>query len=446
MTAERTTGPRTSGEHVLSDPELVADPYGAFGRIREEAPVARGRLWDGGPVWIVTRHDDVSAVLLDRRFASNAGSLPGRTDEHAEFLARTVGIPEDVVPYLAGNLVYLDPPDHTRLRGLVARAFTPRRIARLRPRVEAITGELLDTLPDRAVDGVVDLIEHFAYPLPVSVICELLGVPEEDRPRWHAWSRRFGDSTPRRLGEIVTEMNAHIRELVERRRAEPADDLLTALTGAHDGGGRLSDAELVTMVLTLMIAGHTTTSHMLGNGIAALLAHPGQLARLREDPALMPGAVQELLRWGSPVVIAKLRYATQDVTIGDTLIRQGERVQLVLGSANRDPRRFPDGDRLDVERPCGAADAQHLAYARGPHYCLGAALANQEAEVAFSALFTRFPELALAVPPDRLERDQIPITHQLARLPVTLGPPSADAPSAGGRAEHGPGGPDRAEG
>jgi cytochrome P450 len=411
-------------EYSLSDPALAADPYGEFGHIREEAAVVRGLLWDGGPAWIVTRHSDVSAVLQDRRFVSNAGSLPGRIDEDAEFMKRMVGIAEDVLPYLTGNLVYLDPPDHTRLRGLVVKAFTYRRIAKLRPRVTAITEKLLDALPGRAEDGVVELIEHFAVPLPVEVICEALGVPEAERPRWHVWSRRFIRSSPREIAATVTEMNGQIREMAERRRAEPVGDLLTALVQARDdASGRLSDAELVTMVLTLMIAGHTTTSHLLANGIAALLTNPGQLAALRADPALMPGAVQEILRWCSPSVLAKLRYASQDVMVGDTLIRQGERVQLVLASANHDPRRFPDGDRLDVLRP---PDAHHVAFGSGPHHCLGAALANQEAEVAFSTLFARFPELALAVPHHQLERTDGPVFFRLARLPVTLGRPSQD--------------------
>ncbi|HET8659335.1 MAG TPA: cytochrome P450 [Micromonosporaceae bacterium] len=413
-------------EYPLYTAALIADPYGGFGRIREEVPIARGRQWDGSPVWIVTRHDDVSAVLTDRRFVSNSRSLPGSTvDVQAEFLASTVGIPRDLVPYLAGNMVHVDPPDHTRLRKLVSRAFSARRISLLRPRVEAITEELLDTLPGHAVDGVVDLIEHFAYPLPITVVCELLGVPGEDRPRWRDWSRDYTSMDARRLNTMLAEISVHIRDLVERRRAEPADDLITALIQAHDeDSGRLSDTELVTMVLTLMIAGHETTAHLVGNGTLALLTHPDQLALLRADPTLVPGAVQELLRWCSPVVTAKLRYATEDVTVGDTLIRQGDRVQVVLGSANHDPRRFPDPEVLDLTRRPDAAGVHHVAYALGLHYCLGAALANQEAEVAFAALFTRYPKLALAVPAQRLRWQPIHGHRALVQLPVALGTPS----------------------
>ncbi|HET8681313.1 MAG TPA: cytochrome P450 [Micromonosporaceae bacterium] len=413
-------------EYPLYTPELIADPYGCFGRIREDTPIARGRQWDGSPVWVITRHDDVSTVLTDRRFASNSRSLPGSTtDAQAEFLAGKVGIPRDLVPFIAGNLAHLDPPDHTRLRKLVSRAFSARRISLLRPRVEAITDELLDALPGHAGNGAVDLIEHFASPLPIRVVCELLGVPAEDKPRWGEWSRDYTSKDARRLNTMLAEISAHIHDLVERRRAEPAGDLITALIQAHDQDSeRLSDTELVTMVLTLMIAGHETTTHLVGNGTLALLTHPDQLALLRADPTLMPGAVQELLRWCSPVVVAKLRYAMEDVTIGDTLIQQGDRVQVVLGAANHDPRRFPQPEVLDVTRRPDNTVVHHLAYALGSHYCLGAALANQEAEVAFAALFTRYPQLALAVPAQQLQWQPIHGHRALVQLPVALGTPS----------------------
>jgi len=412
---------RAPDAYSLNDAELISDPYGAYGRIREEAPVARGLLPDGTPVWIVTRHEDVSAVLTDRRFVNNSRSLPGsNVDARAEALVRA-GVTRELAPYLAGNLVHTDPPDHTRLRKLVSRAFSARRITALRPRVEAIADELLDALPAHAEGAAVDLIEHFAYPLPITVICELLGVPAEDRPKWRDWSRDYMSMDVRRLDSMLDRMSAHVRELIGKRRVEPADDLLTGLVQAHDEDhGRLSDTELITMVLTLMIAGHETTAHLIGNGVAALLTHPDQLALLREDPTLMPGAVQELLRWCSPVVTAMLRYATEDVTIAGTLVRQGDGVQVVLASASHDARRFADPQRLDLTRDAEAAAPQHLAYSRGAHYCLGAGLANQEAEVAFAAILARYPDLALAVPADRLEWKPVPSTRQLARLPVVL--------------------------
>ncbi|MFE9107993.1 cytochrome P450 family protein [Actinomadura geliboluensis] len=410
-------------EYSLAAPELITDPYGGFGRIREEAPVVRGRYIDGGSVWIVTRHDDVGAVLRDPRFASNSASLAGgAADSHAEALVRA-GISAELVPYLAGNMVHTDPPDHTRLRGLVSRAFSARRVADLRPRVRSITGALLDGLAGRvAADGTADLIEHFAYPLPITVICELVGVPAADRPRWRAWGADYTSMDPRRVNRMLAEMSSHLGELIDHRRAAPRDDLLTGLIQAHDeDGDRLTDVELVTMVLTLMIAGHETTANLIGNGVAALLTHPDQLALLRDDPGRWPDAVRELLRWCSPVLVAKLRYATEDVTVGGVLVRRGERVQVVLASANHDPRRFPEPEILDVTRRADGRDARHIAYSQGPHYCLGASLANQEAEVALAALFERHPDLTLAVPPDRLEWQPLPGARQLRRLPVRLG-------------------------
>lgn len=413
-----------SAEYQLNSLELASDPYAGFGRIREEAAVARGRLADGSPVWIVTRHDDVTTVLEDPRFVSNSLSLPGGAiDTHAESL-RKYGISRHLVPYLAGNMIHTDPPDHTRLRKLVTRAFSARQVTALLPRIKAITGDLLDALPGRADGGdagTVDLIEHFAYPLPITIICEMLGVPAQDRPRWRAWSQDYTSMGMIRMNTMLAQMSGYVRDLIELRRAEPGNDILTRLIQAHDDSDRLSDTELITMVLTLMIAGHETTAHLIGNGVLALLTHPGQLALLQADPALAAAAVQELLRWCSPVVTAKLRYAAQAVMLGDTLIEQGDAVLTVLGSANHDPRRFTRPELLDITRPA-ARGVAHLAYSYGAHYCLGATLANQETEVALTALFARYPNLALAAPPGELQWRTIPGTRQLARLPVKLGP------------------------
>jgi cytochrome P450 len=385
-------------------PELAKDPFG------------------GRPVWMITRHEDVNAVVTDRRLVMNCRSLPGGTDDYVDMMV-AMGVSADLAPYIAGNLVHVDPPDHTRLRKLVSRAFSARRITALRPRIEAIAGELLDALPGHASDGAVDLIEHFAYPLPITVICELLGVPVEDRPKWRGWSRDCASMNPARMNTMLADISAYILDLADQRRAEPADDLITGLTQAHDeDSDRLSDTELVTMVMTLVIAGHETTAHLIGNGIAGLLAHPDQLALLREDPSLMPAAVQEILRWGGPAVTAMLRHATEDVAIGDVTIKAGDRVQAVLSAANHDPQRYPDAERLDVTR-LDATGVQHLAYSNGLHYCLGARLANEEAEVALAAVLDRYPDLALAVPPDGLEWQPLPFSRQLIRLPVTLGSP-----------------------
>ncbi len=407
-------------EYSISAPELTADPYGGFGRIREEAPVAHGRLADGARVWIVGRHDDVSAVLQDPRFVNNSRSLPGSTtDLYAESLTR-LGLSDTLVPYLSETVTHLDPPDHTRLRKLVSRAFSARRVSCLQPRVRELTEELVAALPEHAVDGTVDLVEHFAYPLPITIICELIGVPAEDRPKWRTWSHDYSNIF--RLSGMLTESSDYIRALIERRRSEPADDLLSGLIQAHDEENEaLSEAELITMVLTLMIAGHETTAYLIGNSVLGLLTHPDQLALLRDDPALMPAAVQELLRWGSPAVFAKQRYATEDVLLSGTLIKQGDVVLPVLGAANHDPRRFADPERLDITRRADGRGVQHLAYSYGTHYCLGATLANQELELALGALFGRFPDLTATVPAERLAWRPVPGTRQLVELPVRLG-------------------------
>lgn len=404
----------------VNDPELTADPYRGFSRIREEAPVTLGTLADGRNIWVVTRYDDVTGVLTDGRFVSNSRSVPGSTtDRHAESLT-WLGLPEELIPYLAHAITQLDPPDHTRLRRLVTREFSARRVAALRPRIRTLTEELVDALPGHAVDGTVDLVEHFAQPLPVTVICELIGVPAGDRAMWRQWSHDYSDAL--RLKNTLTEATAYLRGLVAERRAEPADDLITALIQARgeDGEG-LSETEVVTMVFHLVVAGHETTSGVISGSILALLTHPGQLALLRRDPELLPGAVQELLRWRSSVVFGKARYATEDVRVADTLISRGDVVLPVQGAANHDPRHFPDPERLDITRRPDGAGVQHLAYSRGPHYCLGATLANQEVELALEILFGRFPRLAPAMPEKELTWRPVPGTRQLDRLPATLG-------------------------
>jgi cytochrome P450 len=412
------SAPEGAVRSLLTAHEQLADPYGGFGRVREETRIARG-MWGGGPAWFVTRHEDAVAVLSDPRFVGNTASLPGGTDDYAEAF-RALGVRPELIPYMAGNLAALDPPAHTRLRGILSRALGVRRVAALRPRVEAIAAELLDALPGHAVDGVVDLVAHYAEPLSAAVQCELAGLPARDRPRWHGWTADYVSMDARRINAMLTEVRAHVLAEAERRRAEPADDLITELTRVRDANdGALSGTELVTLVLTVMVAGHKTTPHVVAGGVLALLTHPGQLALLRADPSLMPGAVREALRRCGPAIVARLRYATEDVTVGGTRIRRGDRVQVVLGAADHDPRRHPRPDRFDVTRRHDAGPA-HVAYAHGAHRCAGAEVADQEIEVAFSALFSRYPRLALAVPPDRPTWRPLPFTRQLARLPVTL--------------------------
>jgi cytochrome P450 len=408
----------------LTTAEFVTDPYTAYGRIREEAPALRGTFFGGAPVRVVTRYDEVRAVLGDSaRFANDPGSVPGSGAADLKLAAlEQVGIPRDLLHYLADSIVSADGAHHTRLRKLVSRAFTVRRVAALRPRVEEITAGLLDRVATSGADGAaVDLVEEFAYPLPITVICELVGIPEADRPSWHEWSKDLATMDRERIPAALRDMVDHVLDLIARRRADPGDDLLTGLVRAQDeDGDRLSDSELVTMVLSLVVAGHETTAHLISNAVVALLTRPDELARLRADPALWPGAITELMRRIGPVQFASTRYALVDTELGGVTIRAGEGVQPALVAANSDPREFADPDRLDVARRTTERGEGHVGFGFGPHYCLGAALARQEGEVALRALVERFPGLALAVDPGELVWLPVPGMRRLESVPLRV--------------------------
>jgi hypothetical protein len=378
------------------------DPYPALGLLRAEAPVCRVDLADG-PVWLVTRYDDVRAALADPRLSKNWRHL----------LPPEAGA---AVPVEQEPMLMRDPPDHTRLRKLVSRSFTARRIAALRPRVAAIADELLDAVP---VDAPFDLVERYAFPLPVQVICELLGVPAADRDRFGAWSRVLIDqSSPEEAQEADAQLQAYLTELIARKRAEPDEALLSALIRvADDDGDRLSERELVSMATLLLIAGHETTTNLLGNAVLALLTRPDQLALLRARPELLPRAVEELLRFDGPVWNATFRFTTEDVELSGVTIPAASAVQLTLGSANRDDARFPDAAELRVDRDAGG----HLAFGHGIHYCLGAPLARIEGEVALGALLARFPRWEAATDPAGLVFRRSTLIRGLQALPVRMG-------------------------
>ncbi|MFC6081833.1 cytochrome P450 family protein [Sphaerisporangium aureirubrum] len=405
----------------LLDPELMRDPFTAYARIRERAPLVQGSfLGQDQLLWLVTRYDDVKTVLGDHRFVNNPAHVPGLdVGNLREKVIAARGIPPEYARYILESILDADGEDHLRLRRLVSRTFTARRVMELRPRVEQITEDLLDRLPDNAEDGVVDLMPHFAYPLPITVICELVGIPEEDRALWREWGKQLfsQDGLAKAVGDLVH----YIEDLIARRRAAPADDLLTGLIRTHDeDGDRLTDTEMVTMVLTLVLAGHETTAHLIGNGTAALLTHPDQLALLRGDMSLMPRAVHELMRWCGPIQGTRIRYAAEDVELGGMTVPKGAPVMAMLVGANYDPREFDDPERLDITREPDGRRETHVGFGSGLHYCLGAALARQEGEVAFEALLRRYPGLSLAVPPAELEREPLPGSWRLARLPLRL--------------------------
>ncbi|MEO6081672.1 MAG: cytochrome P450 [Umezawaea sp.] len=397
----------------LTDPDLLRDPFAVYSRLREETELTRGIIPGVPSVWLATRYDDVKLVMSDPRFVNDAANVPGLDAPNLiEQIWLSVGIPAEYLVYLLTGMGDSDGANHARLRKLVTRAFTAKRVAELRPRIKEITERLLDELPD---DDTVDLLAHFAYPLPISVICELVGIPEADRPRWRAWSAVLARGMGPDMGDALRGMIDHATELIDLRRTTPTGDLLSDLVRAQDDD-RLSDVELVTLVLNLVVAGHETTAHLIANGTAALLTHPDQLTLLRNDSSLLPRAVQELMRWCGPVLGTRLRYATEDVKLGETLVHKGEAVMPVLAGANYDPRAYDRPDRLDLTRDSTA----HAGFGHGPHYCLGAALARQEGEIAFEALLRRFPHLTLAVDPADLERSPNLGTWQLAELPVRL--------------------------
>jgi hypothetical protein len=417
----------TEQPHVTDvvSPELVADPFGGFARLRERCPVSRGRYL-GQDLWLITGYEELRGVLSDQRFVHDVvRSVPGwEGGDPRQEMAREFGLPEELVDYMTPTLLNSDPPHHTRLRKFITRAFTVRQVTRMRDRIEADVDQLLDELTEHAVDGVVDLVEHFAHPVSMTVICEFLGVPEAERPQWFAWVRGWGSMDPAWLTNTFPKVIEYLRDKISERRAELSDDLLSELIRIHDEQGeRLSSKELLDTVILLIHAGQDVTAHLISNGVVALLTHPDQLALLRADPGLFPAALTELMRWCSPSLTSVLRYASEDVEVVGQTIRRGEAIMPIFGAANRDPRHFADPDRFDITRNTTGRSEPHLGFGHGIHFCPGASLAQVEVEVALSRLMmTRFPQLALAVEPDQLVRLQVPGYWRLAALPVRLSP------------------------
>jgi cytochrome P450 PksS len=365
---------------------------------------------------LVTRYEDVARVLKDDTFAKdklNAMDPEQRT--------KTPWVPGFLRP-LERNMLDLDDPDHARLRALVSKAFTPRLIEPLRERIGALCEELLDAMERESKrEGRIDLVSGYALPLPATVIAELLGVPAKDHATFHRWSNRLvsvssGRDMLRALPAALSFVR-YLRKLVERRRTDPEDDLITALIRAEEAGDRLSEDELLAMAFLLLVAGHETTVNLIASGTLALLEHPEQAERLRRDPSLAKPAVEELLRYTSPVEMATERYAREDTGIGGITIPRGELVLAVLGSANRDERHFDAPDVLDLARDPN----RHLAFGRGGvHHCLGAPLARMEGQIALNALLRRFPGACLEMAPETLRWRRGLFLRGLERLPLIL--------------------------
>ncbi|WP_405136109.1 cytochrome P450 [Nocardia sp. NBC_01388] len=394
----------------LLDAWFFADPHRFYRRWREQGPVRRVDFGDGLDRWLILGYDEGRAALADPRLCKDisrfdtvlARKRPG---------ARRNPRPDTVLRHMLNA----DPPDHTRLRKAVGKAFTPRRVAQLQPIIEQTANELLDEM---AGHDQVDLLGAFAVPLPVTVISHLLDVSIQDRDTFRAWSRTLV-GTPDRGSDparAYSEISEFLRNMLRDKRAYPGDDLLSTLI--TDDDAQLSEPEIVGMALLLLVAGHETTVNLIGNGTLALLHNHSWLERLRADPELIPGAIEEFLRFNGPVDMATPRFTVEPITVGDTVIPAGEIVYIGLAAGNRDPRHYPDPDDLDPT----ADRAGHLAFGHGIHFCVGAPLARLEGRIAFTTLLQRFPHLSLAVEDSRLRWYANPVIHGLTALPVRLQP------------------------
>jgi len=401
-------------ELVQLDERFMADPHALYEMLRRDRPVTQARMPQGLRIWLVTRYGDVRAALADPRLAKDAAGLSSVFDNHAGGGHPKVRFGQE----LSTHMLNSDPPDHTRLRKLVNRGFTGRAIGRLRPRIETIAGELAEAMAGRLAAGedAVDLLDEFAFPLPMTVICEILGVPAARRNEFRQWSNTLLSTGPvEERAASAGAMAEFLVQLVADKRARPGEDLLSAIVDTGEDADQLSGAEAVAMAFLLLVAGHETTVNLIGNGMLALLRNPDQLARLRADQSLLPGAVEEFLRLDSPVNLATMRFTAEPVTIAGVDIPAGEIVLLALGSANRDPAHYERPDELDLQR-----DGGNLAFGHGIHYCLGAPLARLEGEIAFRVLLDRFPTLVLAGEPDELIWRNSTLMRGLTRLPVRL--------------------------
>jgi cytochrome P450 len=401
----------------LFGPAFKSNPYPTYAHLREVAPVYRRANARGG-ICFITRYAEVAAALRDHRHFVK--------DIHNTYSAgEQAALPPTppLMRLLSHHMLNSDVPDHTRLRALVNKAFTVRMVEQLHTRIESVAHQLLDRVSSQ---GAMDLIADFALPLPIIVIAEMLGIPTHDHHRFRAWSNALvspsadqsrNEKKFAKARQLMEDFTNYLRVIFAARRATPRDDLITSLLHAEEAGDMLGEEELFSMVLLLIVVGHETTVNLIGNGVLALLQQPEQYQLLQKNPTLLPGAVEEILRYDCPVERAPMRFAACDLELCGQTIYRGDAVSLVLGAANRDPALFPNPDTFDITR----TDNRHLAFGAGIHYCLGAALARAEGRIALQALMQRLPALRLGVPADELRWRPHPIMRGLHKLPLRWG-------------------------
>jgi cytochrome P450 len=397
------------GSEFFGD-QFTIDPHGVQARMRAEAPVHEVHAPNGLRAWVISRYEDARAALTDPRLSKDTDLLRKAFEAQYDM----AGLEAGFYMLFAPNMLNSDPPAHSRLRGLLAKAFNARRVAALRPRIEQVTDELLDAM---AGEEVVDLVDALAFALPITVICEMLGMPAQDQATFRSWTNVLVSAAgPETIAPAAASMAEYFWQLIQAKRAQPGDDLVSALIEATDAGQRLDEGELMATLFLMIVAGHETTVNLIANGVLAFLRHPEQLALVRERPELLPNAIEEILRFDGSVTVATHRAVTEDVEIGGVTIPAGEIALIGLSSANRDSCQFADADTFDITRPT----AGHLGFGHGVHYCLGAPLARLEGEIAFRKLFERFPNMRLAVAYDELAFRPSVLFHGPAALPVFL--------------------------
>jgi cytochrome P450 len=403
----------------LNSPDFKADPYPVFARVRSEDPVYLTEFPGNRSGWMITRYEEAEKVLRDPRFAKDPRHVFTPEQLQKQFPTQNAQKQEHEQAFAFNrNMLGSDPPDHTRLRSLVSLSFTPRLIEQWHERIQAITNELLDAVQDK---GEMDLVNSLAFPLPLIVITEMLGIPPEDGMKFRAWSNSVIEASGnpetfrKRQGDLI-EFREYLRFLINEKRKQLSDDLISLLIRNEEAGDKLSEGELIAMVFLLLVAGHETTVNLISNGALALMTHPEQMQALREHPEMLKPAIEEFLRFHGPLMTATQRWAVEDVELAGKLIRKSDYVVVILASANHDPAAFHNPDDLDITR----SSNPHLAFGKGIHYCLGAPLARLEGQVAIGTLLQRMPDLQLAVDPKDLVWRPGALIMGLRALPVTF--------------------------